>query len=736
MKLKRGNGSVIEVEDVFFAKGGQAGIHKIISPSYTNPLAAKLYFDALTNASQNGKSQKVESLKKRLEYMVKNNPFNNSPSHIRDAFIWPVDCLYDLNNNFVGFLMSFVGNSISMGKMINGKISLPQWDKFLISHPDSYNIRLKVCYNIAQALAEMHKTNSYTLVDFKPDNMLLHNNGYVRMIDMDSIQISNNRKIIFNAAVRTPDYSPPEDHLQKVNFLNEFVEQNWDCFSFATLAYFTLLNVHPFMGISHKTDSTITSFEDFLKQGYFANGKRKNELSISNTPHLSFTILLSKNLQNMFIRCFDDGHSNPSKRPTILEWRDALMQEINNNKNKSITAGINQPNPTKKPKVPKIHQPGNYTPAYNVPLPPVSIINSFTLSPAGPNNAMLTWSTTNAVSVSLNNANVAIQGNQIVPIANNTYTIVAFDANGNSVNSTINTVFNLSISKFTHKLIKNALVLDWDVKAASKVSINNKAVGNYGTMQIPLSAGIKTIEAEDSNGFIITSQINVNILTQIEKFNLLLNRTDAFIEWDTINAVNVEINGHKVNESGKIQIPLKTENYKISVYDKHGNYSEKTITTNIVPAIKKFDIAINAYSAEIIWDTWHAKECFINGELVSMSGSKKVPLITKQYTIEIIGNDGTTQQITKSVNGNFVKEISQPETTIKNQITLSNVKTLNTEKIISQTNVRISETKVNITINKGKITLKETGRLNSSKNSQLSEIIKLKSAKPNELKNK
>lgn len=154
MKIKRGNGSVIEIEDNPIAKGGQGSIHKIISPYYTKPLVSKLYFDTLKHAKIGSKNKKVESIKKRVEFMVQNNPFINSPNEIKEAFIWPIDTLYDLNNNFIGFLMPFINQSIELTKITINTILPTPWDKFQISNKDSYNVRLKVCYNVAQAIAE------------------------------------------------------------------------------------------------------------------------------------------------------------------------------------------------------------------------------------------------------------------------------------------------------------------------------------------------------------------------------------------------------------------------------------------------------------------------------------------------------------------------------------------------------------------------------------------------------
>ena len=83
------------------------------------------------------------------------------------------------------------------------------------------------------------------------------------------------------------------------------------------------------MGISHKTDTSLSSFEDYIKKGLFVNGKNKNKMNYS-PPHSIFEKLLSKELQTLFIRCFDDGFVDPLNRPTTMEWAEALLLESKN----------------------------------------------------------------------------------------------------------------------------------------------------------------------------------------------------------------------------------------------------------------------------------------------------------------------------------------------------------------------------------------------------------------------
>lgn len=703
MKLKTGKGIFIEIEDKCFVKGGQGGLHKITSRSINTPLVAKVYFDAISASRHANKSnKKIANMQKRLEYMVNHNPFAKSPDYIKRAFTWPVDTIFDVNGYFIGYLMPLIENSIKLTKLSSGIVLKSQWDKFNISHPYSLNTRLKVCYNIAQALEELHKSKTYTVVDLKTDNLLLTDNGFVTIIDMDSIQISQNRKVLFNANAHTPEFSPPELHLKKLDFASNYVNQSWDNYCFGIIAYLILLNVHPFMGITHKTNINISSFDNYLSNGYFPQGKHKNELSIS-APHSNFSTLLSPELQKLFMRCFEDGHKNPDRRPSIEEWRKALMSEIKRNEPKKISAGINQPRSIpNKHTSPKVNLNGplspTYTPPVQRPTVPVSVISRFSLVPGTPNTAILIWNVTNSNSIMLNNLPVNAKGRKVVKLTNNVYTLKAYDINGNYVDSTITANFNVIIKEFSYRLIPNAIALKWSVSGAS-VKINNSNEQLIGQKQIPLKTGDIVLEATDQNGFVFEKRLQVNILTQIESFNLTLNPDSAFIEWSVINAATIDINGIHVKSAGKFQIPLKSETFIITAIDSAGNTVTKKIDAQIFATIKQFEVKNSSYSAEVVWETWYGKECYLNDVPIPMQGSIKVPLINKKFTLKLIGFDGSVKTKAISVKSSNFGKIISPKP-IRDVVTFNSKKMItgmNTllEKMKSITTVCVPEVKLN-----------------------------------------
>ncbi|MBK8370355.1 MAG: hypothetical protein IPL20_03055 [Saprospiraceae bacterium] len=327
----------ISVEDKPFAKGGQAFIHNVL---HHKALVVKIY-SKLT-------PQKKQNLEQKIEYMVSHDPFKNSPVQIKESAVWPIESVYDAQKKWVGYVMPKVEHAITLTKLTSGAKRLPaNFLKFKVDQVNSYNTRLKVLYNISSVLSILHSNQNYTLVDIKPDNVLLTDQGLIRIIDCDSIQIGQNKKVIHFANVTTEEFAPPEHHNKKTDFTRDYISSKWDSYQFGVIAYTLLLNIHPFFGLTHRTRKDITSFEEYVTGGYFPHGLKKGELNMAK-PHLNFSLLLSSELRNNFLKCFADGHFNPEVRPTMTEWKTVLFKEISLVDKRPMTINVNQPSQPRK----------------------------------------------------------------------------------------------------------------------------------------------------------------------------------------------------------------------------------------------------------------------------------------------------------------------------------------------------------------------------------------------------
>jgi eukaryotic-like serine/threonine-protein kinase len=105
--------------------------------------------------------------------------------------------------------------------------------------------------NVAQILIDMggaiehvHE-NGYMHLDFKPENVLVTQNGNIRLIDFDlAQQIPERPKKLTKKNPGTPAYMAPEQ------LLGEPISARVDIFSFGVTAYELLTNQKPFPGDS------------------------------------------------------------------------------------------------------------------------------------------------------------------------------------------------------------------------------------------------------------------------------------------------------------------------------------------------------------------------------------------------------------------------------------------------------------------------------------------------------
>ncbi len=667
MILENSKGQTIHTETKELAKGGQGFIYKLTRSPYSEPMVAKIYH---TSPAEN--LQKLPMLQRRLEYMVKNNPFSNSTQKVKETFIWPVDCLYQ-NGKFVGFVMPFVSQSSPGLDLILSKKMPSGFEKFDISDSNSLNKRLIICYNIARAISELHNSGTYILVDFKPANFMLLQNGYVRIVDLDSIQISSGNQVKIPGDVATPEYTPPECTItQKVNFKIHKIDPSWDVYSFAVSAYYLLFKVHPFTSLTHKTDPNFHTYEDFIRHNLFPHGKGRSEVSPA-PPHDNFS-LLSNTLQNIFIQTLDTALFEPMNRPSMDEWSKVLLKEIQQNKNTQKSCSKNQASGKKKNPgkiIPKKQQP-QYPP--QIQTQSGAIIQQFQIVPAGANQFSIVWEVNQAAHVQLNGVTVTNTGSQMYPMGNQSFKLEAFDSNGRSISRTIQSSFShLQINHFHHEILNNAIKFSW-ATSGSSVTLNGISIPANGTKNLPLLIDTYTIVVEDSSGFKISQSIQVDALTKIINFQSILTRDAAYLEWDLLNASSVAINGLKQSlNTNRIQIPLTSAHYQLVVKDSQGNSVSQSLHTQIVPTINLFNITEGQDSALIEWEIWHASQCLLNGKSIPSTGAIKVPLLMKDYIIKVVGHDGVVhEQIKAFIPRNIPTKIIQPKRLISFPTSLSN----------------------------------------------------------------
>jgi hypothetical protein len=311
-------GKILLEDKPLAAPGGEGSVHRIISNSSSNLFCVKLYH----------KHKRTPQKKSKVAFMIKNKPANlSTPNYI---ICWPTEMIYDSWGNFWGFVMpvAFAG-SIKLYELATAKLSLKffaQWNKFERTKKDGIERRLKVCVNISIALHSIHASDKYSLIDYKPQNILITNEGKISITDVDSFQISENKKVLYHAEVATPEYTPPEGaHL---NPSNHFIPESWDRFSIAVSFYEILLGIHPFVATCGGQYFNVTTIGEKIRKGLFVHGSKRSYLTVIPPLHSNFNIL-PISIKNLFIKAFEDGHSNANARPQAHHWGQTIVTELN-----------------------------------------------------------------------------------------------------------------------------------------------------------------------------------------------------------------------------------------------------------------------------------------------------------------------------------------------------------------------------------------------------------------------
>jgi len=309
----------IRLSDKPFAGGGEGDLYRILSSGYRK-YVAKLYHAPKRTAQR----------EQKIKYLLENPPIGIEDNNV---IVWITDILYDRNNRFVGFIMPFVkGEKLEV--LCTGRLPRKlkgRWQRFGLATSKAIEYRLRVCFNLAAAIYQVHATDHYVLVDMKPDNIIIQPNGILAIVDMDSVEVVENGKAIFPAPVATPEYTPPEFYTPLYRS-ESTVGETWDRFGLAVIFYKLLFGLHPYATTAHPPYDNLVSLHDKIKEGLFAHHPNASSLlRVIPPPHQKF-YELPLEIQELFVRCFIHGHDTPGLRPSANEWCAALLSAIGDEK--------------------------------------------------------------------------------------------------------------------------------------------------------------------------------------------------------------------------------------------------------------------------------------------------------------------------------------------------------------------------------------------------------------------
>lgn len=295
--------------------GGEGKVYKI---SQDSSLVAKVYH-----------THKVSNeLGNKLEVMFGNPPHDPSVNGHK-SIAWPVDLLLPTNGNHqvIGFLMPCVTQAHPIHKFYTPSDRLQHSPLF------NYLYLHRTARNLAAAISALHKRD-YVVGDVNESNILVTDTALVTLVDTDSFQVwDKTNNVVYRCPVGKPEFTPPELQGQRFSDVNRMAEH--DLFGLGVLIFQLLMEgTHPFDGVFQGNGEAPVR-EKRIQSGHFPYGNK----SVPYKPKRAappFNIL-HPDLQQLFVRCFEDGHHQLQIRPDAQTWVKALDVA----ENKLVTCAVN-----------------------------------------------------------------------------------------------------------------------------------------------------------------------------------------------------------------------------------------------------------------------------------------------------------------------------------------------------------------------------------------------------------
>jgi len=296
---------------VMIADSGEAKIWQIDRPG----LLAKIYHVPASHEAE--KLAQVKDRVAKLEVMVKRVPKDPNAHQNHISFAWPRSLLKNSGGEVVGFLMPEVENSLDLLK-----VCTPRMRKSLGIDANWYFLHV-VARNIAGIIQAIHD-EGYVLGDIKLQNILVNNRALPTIIDTDSFQVVDPvQNKVYRCLVASEGFTPSELIGKNIDSITQSAVH--DRFRLGVVIYYLLFGGPPFRG-SWQGSGDPPEQVELIRRGFWPYAANSLIHPSNNTIPLD---IIHPELQQCFLLCFNDGHFNPSKRPSARVWLGALEVAFN-----------------------------------------------------------------------------------------------------------------------------------------------------------------------------------------------------------------------------------------------------------------------------------------------------------------------------------------------------------------------------------------------------------------------
>lgn len=301
--LRQSNQERITLSASPLGTGGEARIFTVVPGER---FCAKIYHEPTSAQAR------------KLAAMLANPPEDPMRDDGHISIAWPLDILRTQyhGQTFAGFLMPRVTGLRPLFSVYNPVVRRQELPLF------TYQYLHRAGRNLAASLRALH-SRDYVIGDVNESNILVSDTALITLVDTDSFQVrAPKTDHVYRCPVGKPDFTPPE--LQGKNFRLVDRRPEHDAFGLAVLLFLLLMEgTHPFSGV-YQDDGDPPPHDARIRAGHFTYGAKR--VPYRPMPFAPPYEIVHPALRALFARCFEEGHTDPTARPTAAMWQSALAE--------------------------------------------------------------------------------------------------------------------------------------------------------------------------------------------------------------------------------------------------------------------------------------------------------------------------------------------------------------------------------------------------------------------------